>query len=98
MVVIFLPATSPTGSRAGAHRLAVHMHGAGAALAMPQPNFVPVKPDFVAEHPKQRRLRLDIEPMRFSVDGDGDHGDTRGAVFTRGGRSAPGCRTRRIVL
>jgi hypothetical protein len=39
-----------------------------------------------------------IEPMHFSVDGDGDHGDTCGAVFARGDRPAPGILTRRIVL
>jgi hypothetical protein len=31
--------------------------------------------------------RLDIEPMRLSVDCDGDHGVSQG-VFLRGGRSA----------
>jgi hypothetical protein len=55
-------------------------------MEMPQPNFVPVKPEFVADDPKQRHLGFDIEPMHFSVDGYGDHGDTCGAVFARGGR------------
>jgi hypothetical protein len=50
------------------------------------------------QDPKQRHLGFDIEPMHFPVDGDGDHGDTWGAVFARGGRPASGIRTRRIVL
>src|ERR1039458_9960568 len=72
---------------AGAHGLAVHMHGAGAAQRDAATKFCSGQSDFVADDPKQRRLRLDIEPMRLSVDCDGDHGVSQG-VFLRGGRSA----------
>ena len=55
---------------AGAHGLAVHMHGAGAALRDAAAEFRTGHSEFVADDPKQRRLRLDVERIRLSVDGD----------------------------
>ena len=74
------------------------MHSAGAALGDAAAEFRAGQSDFVADDPKQRRLRLDIEPMLFTVDGDSDHDATRGAFFARGGRSALAERTRRKII
>ena len=49
--------------RAGAHRLPVDMHGAGAARGDPAAEFRSGQPDLLAQDPEKRRLGLDIEPM-----------------------------------
>src|SRR5450759_2085088 len=81
---------------AGAHGLAVHMHGAGAAQRDAATKFCSGQSDFVADDPKQRRLRLDIEPMRLSVDCDGDHGVSQGVFCAAVGR-CPSSPFRRMI-
>ena len=61
MVVMLLPVDVADRDRAGAHRLAVDMHGAGAALRDAAAEFGAGQSELVAQHPEQRRLRLDIE-------------------------------------
>src|SRR5262249_51472306 len=58
---------------AGADRLAVDMHGAGAALRDPAAELAAGQSDLLAQHPEKRHLALDIEPMRGPVDLDRDH-------------------------
>jgi hypothetical protein len=51
-----------TGTRQ-AQRLAVDMHCAGAAGGNAAAIFRAGEPDFIAQHPQQRRVVFDIEPM-----------------------------------
>src|SRR4051794_19625649 len=51
--------------RAGARRGAVDMHGAGAALRDAAAVFGPGQPDRIAQHPQQRRARIDIDLIDF---------------------------------
>jgi hypothetical protein len=44
--------------------------------ATPQPYLVPVKPDLLAQHPEERRVRLGFEGVRLAVDVQGCHGTT----------------------
>src|SRR3954453_8830125 len=53
--------------RAGARRGAVDMHGAGAALRDAAAVFGPGHPDRIAQHPQQRRARIDIDLIDFAV-------------------------------
>ena len=46
---------------AGEHRLAVHQHGAGAALAEAAAEFRRVELEIVAQHVEQRRARIGID-------------------------------------
>src|SRR5262249_8424115 len=61
------------GHGAGSHRLPVDMYRAGAALGDAAAVFGSGEPDLLTQHPQQRSLVLDIEPMRGPVDLDGDH-------------------------
>ena len=67
MVVICLPAASLTGT--AQERIATPSICTVQAphCAMPQPYLVPVRPMF-AHHPQQRRVRLDVDIDRLSVD------------------------------
>ena len=73
MVVTFAPLSGADRHRAGAHRLAVDMHRAGAALRDAAAEFRAGQADHVAQHPKQRRIGLDIDLLGRSVDFDRDH-------------------------
>jgi hypothetical protein len=59
--------------RARAHRSAVEMHGARAALGDAAAEFGAGQADDVAQHPQEWRIRLDVDLVRSSVDLDGDH-------------------------
>src|SRR5579859_1234559 len=52
---------------AGALRLAVHVHRAGAALGDAAAELGPGQAQLVAQHPEQRRVVLDIELMGLAV-------------------------------
>ena len=73
MVVIFLPPTALDRHRAGAHRDAVDMHGAGAALRDAAAVLGAGQADLLAHHPQQRRVRLDIDVEGFAIDGEVYH-------------------------
>src|SRR5262249_36636693 len=59
---------------AGADGLAIHMDGAGAALRDPAAEFRTGHPEFVANNPKQRRFRFDVQRIRLSVHCKCNHG------------------------
>src|SRR3954451_22602359 len=59
--------------RAGAHRGAVDMHGAGAALRDAAPVFGAGQPDRVAQRPQERRARIDIDLINLAVDIQRNH-------------------------
>src|SRR3984957_12736144 len=58
---------------AGARGRAVNMHGASAALSDPATILRTGESDRIAQHPKQRGVRLDIDLVRLSVDGKRYH-------------------------
>jgi len=53
---------------AGAHRHAVDVNGAGAALCDAATIFGAGQAGILANRPQQRRIRLDVEGECFSVD------------------------------
>src|SRR5665647_3316108 len=57
------------------------MHGASTARRNAAAEFGAGQSQFIADDPEQRRFGLDIEPMRFAVDGEGDHGVSQGALI-----------------
>ena len=73
MVVIFLPAAALDRERARARRLAVDVDGAGAALGDAAAILRAGQADSLANHPEQRRIRFDVNLMRFSIDAETDH-------------------------
>ena len=73
MVVICLPAASLTGHAAGAHRDAVDVHGAGAALRDAAAVLGAGQADLFPDHPQQRGVGIDVDVVRFSVDGETGH-------------------------
>src|SRR5207302_9391603 len=62
------------GRQAGVDGLAVDDDGAGAALPQAAPELGAVEAKLAAQGVKQRRRRVDIEPMRCAVDCQRDHG------------------------
>ena len=60
MVVTGLSPTALTGHLAGAHRLAVEMHRAGAAQRHAAAELGAGQAERVAQHPQQGCLRIDI--------------------------------------
>ena len=70
-MVIGLPATAADRRDAGAHRLAVDMHGAGAALAEAAAETRAVQAEIVAQRVEQRhRGVVDGKVDRLAVDGE----------------------------
>ncbi len=61
MVVILVPTAPLTVKRAGAGRHAVDVHGAGAALRDAAAVFGAGQADVLADHPKQRRVGIDVD-------------------------------------
>src|ERR1700692_886481 len=59
--------------RAGPHGGSVDMHRASAALRDTAAEFCAGQTDHVAQHPEKRRIGLDVDLPRCSVDVDGDH-------------------------
>src|SRR6267378_4677042 len=59
--------------RARAHRLAVHVNGAGAALPDAAAELGTLHVEHVAQQPEQRHLRLDVNLAWPPVDGQSDH-------------------------
>src|SRR2546430_605818 len=57
---------------AGADRLAVEMHRAGAALREAAAEMGVVKADVVTQRVKQRHVRIGIDRMVFAVDVEGE--------------------------
>src|SRR6185295_2710257 len=55
--------------RAGTDRLSVYVNRAGAALRDAAAVFCPREPNLLADHPEQRRRRVDVDIMRLSIDG-----------------------------
>ncbi len=53
---------------ARAHRDAVHVHGAGAALRDAAAVLGAGEADLLADHPEQRRGRVDVDLVRLAVD------------------------------
>ena len=53
---------------AGAHRLAVEMHGAGAALRDAAAELGAGHAEHVAQHPEQRHVRRRVERFLFAID------------------------------
>ena len=63
------------GRDAGAGGDAVDMHGAGAAQRHAAAELRAGHAEHVAQHPQQRRVAVDIDAVRLSVDFDGEgHG------------------------
>src|SRR5215218_171120 len=58
---------------AGALHFTIDMHRAGAALRHAASVFGSGQPDLLAEHPKERRVRLDIDFAGLAVDIQGGH-------------------------
>ena len=56
------------GHAAGAHRAAVDMNGACAALTDAAAEFRAGQPDLIADHPQERRLWIRIDAMSCAVD------------------------------
>jgi hypothetical protein len=65
---------------AGADRLAVDVDRAGAALGDPAAEFRAGQAELVAQHPEQRRIRLDVDLMAASVDREREHPEAPCAV------------------
>src|SRR5581483_6279741 len=64
---------------AGAHRLAVEVHGAGAALRQPAAEMRIVQPEIVTQRVKERHVRIGVDRVILAVDVEGDalsHGRT----------------------
>src|SRR5947209_10311157 len=57
----------------GALRLAVDMHGAGAALGDAAAEFRTGHIERIAERPEERHLRIDVEIALRAIDGEADH-------------------------
>src|SRR3954469_7214887 len=76
------------GSDARPHCAATHEDGAGAALAEAASELRPAKPELVAEHIQQRRGRVDIDGLRFSIDQQPD--DAHWPDLTPGGITGTG--------
>src|SRR6266850_2701968 len=68
-----LPCDGSDRHRAGANGLAVHMHGASAALGDAAAEFRSGQSELLPQDPEKRRIVLDIELMRGPVDVDVDH-------------------------
>src|SRR5690242_13068210 len=64
------------GDRAGPRRGPVYMHGAGAALSDAATVFGAGQAQSIAQDPKQRSVRIDIDLLRLSVDREAGHGTT----------------------
>src|SRR5579883_337821 len=61
------------GQRAGALRLAIDQHGAGAAFSDAAAIFRTGEIEAVAQHPEERRIILDLDGVLLAVDGERDH-------------------------
>jgi hypothetical protein len=59
--------------RAGSHRRSLHQHGAGPAQSLAAAELRPRQAEFVAQHPQQRRVGIDVDLMVPAVDGDFSH-------------------------
>ena len=73
MVVTVWSPTALTGVLAGAHRLAVEVHGAGAAQGHAAAELGAGEAQRVAQHPQQRRFRIDVDLHGLAVDVELDH-------------------------
>ena len=73
MVVTDLPADQRDRHGAGAHRLAVDMHRAGAAGGDAAAEFGAGQFEVLAQHPEQRRIGPDFHLLLFSVEGKCNH-------------------------
>src|SRR5882724_3780289 len=61
--------------RARAHRLAVQVNGAGAALGDAAAEFGALHVEHVAQHPQQGHFGLDVDVVLLAVDGEFDHSE-----------------------
>src|ERR1700730_2508128 len=60
----------------------VEMHGAGAAQRHAAPEFRAGHAQYIAQHPKERRVTIDIDDVWFSVDFDAEcHGTFSSTSF-----------------
>src|SRR5262249_26009736 len=59
--------------RARAHGLTVDMHRASTALGYSAPVLGAGQADVLANHPEQRCVRVDIDVVRLSIDGQTSH-------------------------
>src|SRR5262249_676991 len=62
------------GRRARADRVALEMNGAGPALREPAAELRPREADRVADDPQQGHVGGDVDVVRFTVYGQGNHG------------------------
>src|SRR5437879_791954 len=69
-----LPGRRRDRHHAGAHRGAVEMHGAGAALGDAASELRAGEAEVVAQHPQERRVGRDVHGLAFAVDGEDDRG------------------------
>src|SRR5262249_54618601 len=78
------------GQRAGTHRLAVHVHGACAALSYAAPVLGASQADLLPNHPQQRGVRIDIYVVCLSIDCKASHSSppTKTKITLRFGRTA----------
>src|SRR5438270_283078 len=67
-------------SDTGAHRDAIEMHGASAAQCHAAAELRAGHAQHVAQHPKQRRVAVDIDAMRLTVDFNGEGHDVLSLV------------------
>ena len=74
---------------ARADGLAVHVHGAGAALCDAAAEFRAGHAELVADDPKKRGFRLDIQRIRLTIYGKCNHG-ALALLCTTGNSSASG--------
>src|SRR5437879_2803224 len=69
-----LPGRRRDRHHAGAHRGAVEMHGAGAALGDAASELRAGEAEVVAQHPQERRVGRDVHGLAFAVAGEDDRG------------------------
>ena len=67
MVVIFLPTAALDRHHARAHRRAVDVHGARAALRHAAAVLGSGQADLLAHHPQQRGARVDVDLVVFPL-------------------------------
>ena len=65
------------GRRAGAHRLVVDEHGAGAAQRLAAPELRAGQAEVVAQHPQQHALVVDRQPRGLAVEREGHRSHQR---------------------
>src|SRR3979490_1409315 len=85
MVVTFLPAAADSrvtqartarGGDAGAHGLAVEVHGAGTALSDAAAELRAGHAQRVAQHPQEGRAGRGVDLAGLAVDNEGNHGNS----------------------